>query len=110
VRSAARAIGTITPLRLGGGLSIRPAGGAAISPEAAGTRRADRGWGIGDAVLCGHRGVPGPGRAAGSQPEESRSAASGGEQATSGRAPAGQRTPTEWPGSRLVLEGWAIGR
>ena len=57
-----------------------PGGWGAISPEAAGTRRADRGWGVGDAVSCGHRGVPGPERAvpprAGLQPEESRSAAS----------------------------------
>jgi hypothetical protein len=75
----------------GGGHSFRPAGGAAISPEAAGTRRADRGWGVGDAVSCGHRGVPGPERAAGLQPEESRSAASRGEQAPSGRSPVGQK-------------------
>ena len=83
------------------GVSNRQAGGAAISPQATGTRRVDCGRGIGDAVSCGHRGVPGPRRAvpprAGSQPEESRRAASPpllagrDEQAPSGRAPAGQR-------------------
>jgi len=49
------------------------------------------GRGVGDAASCEHRGVPGPGRAAGSRSRESRSAASGGEQAPSGRAPAGQK-------------------
>jgi hypothetical protein len=68
---------------------------AVIPPEAAGTRRVDRGWGIGDAVSCGHREDPGPRRAAGSQPEESRHAANGGEQAPSGRAPAGLERNSE---------------
>jgi hypothetical protein len=66
---------------------------AAIPPEAAGTRRADRGRGIGDAVSCGHRGDPGPRRGAGSQPEESWRAAIppvAGEPAPRGRSPAGQ--------------------
>ena len=83
----ARAQGRPTVLREGGIQSARRVP-AAMPPEAAGTRRADRGWGIGDAASSGHRGDPGPRRAAGSQPEESRRAASGGEQAPSGRAPA----------------------
>jgi hypothetical protein len=78
-----------TGLREGGFQSARRVP-AAMPPEAAGTRRADRGWGIGDPAK---RETP-----RGPRPEtRCRVAAVGvserrerGEQATSGRAPAGQ--------------------
>ncbi len=57
---------------------------------ARGHRTRQRRWGDGGAASCERRGAPGPRRAAGSQLEESRGAASGGEQAPSGRTPAGQ--------------------
>ena len=90
-RRSGSAAGQVRPtaLREGGSQSARRVP-AAIPPKAAGTRRADRGWGIGDPAKRETPRGPGPRRAAGSQPEESRRAASGGEQAPSGRAPAGQ--------------------
>ena len=42
----------------GGGQSIRPAGGAAMPPSAAGCQACGPGWGVGDASSCGHRGAP----------------------------------------------------
>jgi hypothetical protein len=79
---------------LGGGHSIRPAGGAAISPEAAGSPACGSGAGCrGRGLLRTPRG-PDPGRTAGSWPPESRRAASGGEQAPRGDPPAGQNKPS----------------
>jgi len=72
------------------GVSNRPAGASGHVSRNRGDPARGPGRGFGDAASCGHRGVPGPGRAAGSRSRESRSAASGGEQAPSGRAPAGQ--------------------
>jgi hypothetical protein len=62
-----------------------------MAPEAAGTRRADPGWGIGDAVLGEHRGAPPRGVPARSQPEEFRAAASGGEQGPKAANPRGKK-------------------
>jgi hypothetical protein len=73
----------------GGGSNLRPSGEAAIPPQAAGPQRADPGRGVGDTVSCGHRGDPGPGRAAGSQPEELRAAARGDAQGPNAATPRG---------------------
>ena len=67
---------------------------AAMSPEAAGHRAGVSRWGVAGVVSYEQRGAPPWDVPARSQPEESRSAASGGEQATRGRAPAWQwKTP-----------------
>ncbi len=73
------------------GVSNRPAGATGHTSGGCGYPARGSGWGIGDAASCGHRGDPGPRRAAGSQPKESWRAASGGEQAPRGRALAGQK-------------------
>ena len=74
----------------GGGIRSAPRVPAAMVPKAAGTRRADRRRETRAAEGRTAR-VTAARRAAGSLLEESRRVASGGEQAPSGRAPAGQK-------------------
>jgi hypothetical protein len=66
---------------------------AAMAPEAAGTERASRGGVSLARPHANSEGSPPRDVPARSQTEESRRAASGGEQAPRGRAPAGQKKP-----------------
>jgi hypothetical protein len=84
-----RAFSRAASLRVGG-IQFARRVPAAMSPEAAGYRAGVPRWGVAGVVSYEQRGAPPWDVPARSQPEESWGATSGGEQATSGRAPAGQ--------------------
>jgi hypothetical protein len=89
----------------GRGEKFRLVGGAAMAPEATGSPACGSGVGCrGHGCLRTPRG-PAPGRTAGSWPEESRRAVSGGEQATSGHLPARQNKSLTQLMKRMPIAG-----
>ena len=79
-----------------GGIQSAPGVPAAIAPEAAGTRRADPEWGIGDAVLGRHRGALARNALPGRDRRSFGPQRAGTSKARTAAHPRGKRNPTEW--------------